>query len=344
MIVALIDIGSGSVGAGLARVEKGVPPVLFSTTRVAIPFQTELEGARFESRMLQALSEAVSALAQERLPEDEVFVSLAAPWVSAQTTHLSLRSEEALTVTPSLLARLRESEESERTHGEQIEEKLFRVRLNGYETAAPFGQGARTAEFALFKSFTPPGLAGRIEAVIERHLHRGPIHFHAFSLIAFASLREVAPTVRDFLILDAGGEQTEAVVVKNGALREVVSIPFGRNHLIRALVAGGALPSVVGSMLRLLAEGSGAGVHLERTGARLREALRLWGQEVGRALGETLSASARLFLFADSDILPLFAGELRGRARLTEADAALFAHPDPFLATQAIVAGLLRKG
>ncbi len=342
MIVALIDIGSGSVGAGLARVEKGAPPLLLSTARVAIPFQTELQGERFESRMLQALSEAVLLLARERVPEDEIFVSLAAPWVSAQMTHLSLRSAETLAVTPSLLARLREAEEGERAHGEQIEEKLFRARLNGYETATPFGQKAQTVDFALFRSFAPPGLVGRIKAVISRHLSRGSVSFHAFSLIAFASLREVAPDARDLLILDAGGEQTEAIVVKQGALRTVASFPFGRNHLIRALIADGIPSSVGKSMIRLLAEG-GVGSHLRRTADRVEQALRLWGEEVKRAFGGELSVAAPLFLFADPDMSPLFARGLRGNGRLTEADAAFFGYPDPFLATQAIVAGLLQK-
>ncbi len=299
------------MGAAVAHLHRTAAPHLSYTTRVAIPCQSELSGKRLLSGMLSALGEVSERVLREGgLPvqegargEDEFFVALSAPWVSARTTTLSLRSARAVPITRSLLAKLREEEVAQMAGMVQIEEKLFRTTLEGYETSSPFGKRARVAEFSLFQSFAPAGLPEQIEETISHHLPGRVFSFHAFSLLAFVGLRELVPSARSFFFADVSGEQTEIGVVKNRELTELVSIPFGRNALIRALGRCGFSPCAGASILALHREARGTGARFEQAVKKLREASDEWGRRVRFFLPADAKAET-IFLFADEDAGP----------------------------------------
>lgn len=49
------------------------------------------------------------------------------------------------------------------------------------------------------------------------------------------TLRDINPTINDYLFLDISGEITEIAIIKNGVLFDSISFPFGKNSIVRKL-------------------------------------------------------------------------------------------------------------
>jgi len=328
-VVALFDVGSGSVGGAIVHTARAHPPTVLYSFRSDIPFQEEAAGSRLLSLMLRTLSQVTQTLLHEgfdaagfgthRPRVREIFISLSAPWVLSRTSTLRLRNEEPIPITRDVFSSLLE-------HGEQdedgstkhalpkgsvrIEQKLIRSVLNGYETASPYGKKAREAEFSIFGSFSVPHVTERISDGVTELMHPKHVSFHSFALVAFAALRELYPDEADFILVDVSGEQTELAVVKNHVLVETATFPFGKNKLFRVVGKEGTMPpSGAASLFKLYAENKGAGRLFERSKKLFQIAEAKWREQFSKALSsvsEGLFLPGTIFLTADDDVMPLF--------------------------------------
>lgn len=360
MTLVIFDIGSGSVGAGVAHLNPAAPPLFLYTTRIPISLRHGgRSGARLLSQMLLALSGVAERVLHEGLAPQgasgtprafEIFVALASPWVSSRATTLVLNTQKPVRVTLELLAELRAASDAEeesdgearfRTE-EKIEEKLFRATLNGRENASPFNKMARVAEFHLFQSFAPYGFKEKVVETIRYHLPEHPIGLHAFSLTVAAFLREHEPRLRTLFFADMGGEQTELCFVREGSIESLVSIPLGRNHLIRALQTRGLSDSAAEGMLALHHAQQGSGRQFARASEILREASLEWGRQVESCLPTGVPSTTPFFICADEEVLPLCTAALQKRTAVRPVDAEMVGYRDIFLGIEALAAHQLR--
>ena len=327
-VFLVFDIGSGSVGGALILTSATHTPTLLYSFRSEIPFQEEATGLRLLSLMLRALSQVVLAIVHEgfevagfgshRPRIQEALISLSAPWVISKTFFLRLRNKEPMLITENVFTGLlqeseknAESEDKDIPKGSvQIEQKLIKSVLNGYETSLPYGKLAYEAEFAVLGGFSVPRVTEKITDTITQLLHAKHLTFHSFSLIAFAMLRELYPAEENFLFADISGEQTEISVAKKGVLVETVTFPFGKNHLIRSLKKDTNIPAGGASALfKLYAEDAGTGKLFERTKKLLDTAGKDWQTRFMKTLSDfsgEVFLPKTLFLTADDDVLPIF--------------------------------------
>lgn len=272
----MFDIGSGSVGGAIALIGATEPPMLLYSTRSDILFTSETNGVRLLSLMARALSEVMLALAHEgfaraglsakRPKVAEAIVSLSAPWTVSRTFTLHLRNTKPARITePVFQALLNEEKKNTSTRtlpkgSVEMERKLIKSVLNGYETSLPYGRDAVDAEFTLCSSYSLPKITEKVSDTIAQLIHTPSITFHSFSLLSFATLRDLYPQNENFIFLDVSGEQSEVSVVKKSVLLETISFPLGKNHLIRALAEeAGIPPASAETFLSLQHEQRGAG-------------------------------------------------------------------------------------
>lgn len=382
-----IDIGSGSVGGALVLASKANAPTILYSFRSEILFQDAATGARLLSLMLRSLSQVMIAITREgfyaagiaehHTKVREVLVSLGAPWVISRTSFLRLSNENPTRITTRVFAGLLEHSEQElhSAHKEkeiplgstQIEQKLIKSILNGYETSSPYEKEAREADFCVFTSFSLPRITDRVVGVIHEHLQPKHISFHSFSLLAFATLRELPEHPEDFIIIDASGEQTEVAIVKRGILAETATFPLGRNSFIRAVRGETeAVSSGASAMLRLYAEGNGTGRAFERAKKIFVAKESEWQRELGNVLtifSEEVFLPRMIFLTADDATMPLFSRAIGsadwssltlspGSLRVTSVSAELLTsllhwssseHHDPFLGLIASSGSRIRR-
>lgn len=280
-VVLIFDIGSGSVGGAIALVSPSESPMILYSTRADISFTSETNGGRLVSLMVRALSEVMLALVHEgfvhaglsakRPKIDEAIVSLSAPWIISRTFTLHLRNAKPARITEAVFHTLLREEEKDSSHrtlpkgSVEMERKLIKSVLNGYETSEPYGKDAVDAEFTLCSSYSLPKITDKISDAITHLIHTSHITFHSFSLLSFAVLRDLYPQSENFIFLDVSGEQSEVSVVKKSVLLETLSFPLGKNHLIRALSKDAGIPSASAeTFLSLQQEQKGEGALYDR--------------------------------------------------------------------------------
>ena len=87
-IVAIFDIGSGSVGGAIARIPadpKGIPTII-KGTRTEIPVRDEFDFKVSLDDMGKALNEVAQNLLQSKVaPITEIVCVLASPWYLSET-------------------------------------------------------------------------------------------------------------------------------------------------------------------------------------------------------------------------------------------------------------------
>src|SRR3989344_137397 len=330
----VFDIGSGSVGGAIVISSAGHIPTILYSFRTEIPFQEAATGQRLSSLMLRSLSQVVIALSREGLESagfgakrpriKRILVSLSAPWAASLTSFLSLKNKEWRLITEKVFDALlsHSANESNSPKGlapkgsVKIEKMLMKASLNGYETSAPYGKEALDAEFAIFSSFSLPRVTENIADVITHLFHVEHTRFHAFSLIAFMTLKKMYPEEENFIFVDVSGEQTEISIARNRIIVETSTFPSGRNHIIRMLKKGAGIPPLgAEAFFRLYNEKSGAGKIVERIEKLLENAKEDWRgkfAETLSALSQEIFFPKSLFIVADSDVLPLFTRAIGG--------------------------------
>lgn len=322
-VLLVFDIGSGSVGGAIALVSSDGPPAILYSTRSEILFTREASSNRLLSLCLRALSEVMLALLHEGFPKSglsakhprvkEALVSLSAPWTASRTSFLHLRNPKPMRITESVFQALLHEAEKSRIEREpkgsvEIEKKLVRSVLNGYETASPYGKEATEAEFTLCSSFSLPKITEKITEMITHLVHPEHLSFHSFSLLSFATLRDIHPQSESFIFMDVSGEQTEVSIVKKSVPLETISFPFGKNHLVRALANAGLPPATAESFMKLHVENKGDGRLYEKATGVFEAFGDEWLKHFLRAVAtfsEEMFLPKTLYLTSDDTISPV---------------------------------------
>ncbi len=327
-VVLILDIGSGSVGAGLALLSERQSPMLLYTTRRDIPFQEEATAPRLLSLMLRTLSEVFLDVASEGMPMAgfsskrprlrEVFVVLGAPWIISNTAFLHFTSENSVTINETMLRALIHEHEKENAPPKGtscIEQKLVRASLNGYRCATPFRKNAKRAEFGIFKSFSSEKIIRKIREIALHIIGADDVSFHSFSLMNLTGASDLFPECHHFLLLDVRGELTELSVVKNDTIVDTVSFPFGRNTLLRMLQKKtGAPVSGISGILTLRSEEKAVGKLHSRVERELSVLQDEWLRDCRHALSSfssELLLPTTIFLMSNDDTLPFFTATIK---------------------------------
>lgn len=243
--VALIDIGSSSIGGGYATLTKGGLPRLHYSTRVPIELH---DREMIALDMLKALGVLGNKLINEGAPVlrkavgagkvDAVLASIGSPWQETRVRSEIIEKIKPFTFTKGLLDEAvkkgTEVPDGRLPSGELVVATL----LNGYETRNPFGKRAERAELVVLSSTIDRSMAEGMRDVLSHLYHTKDIEISAFAPVAYTVLRDLYPHEKDFLVLHVSGEATDLALVKRGILVDVASITSGVNGLERAARRG----------------------------------------------------------------------------------------------------------
>ena len=330
----VFDIGSSSVGAGLALFEKGSPTRILYTMRKPISFDEKPVPERFFKDMLSVLGQANIAIIKEgmeklRLTEyadlsiRHVTYIFSSPWSVSQTKIAVIEKPDPFTFTKSMVDRIIDEnerlfeaetieadEKSLREKLSVIEKRVIHVSLNGYQIAEPYGKKTRRAEVSFLTSLAPKVVTDRIAEVSMTAYHPKDTRFFSFSLAAFSMIRDSFHNTDDFVFLDVGGEISEISVVKKGLMLETVSFPAGFRSLVRKVAKEFATTySEAESLVKINADGNADGALREKIQPVIEEAAREWSvtfHDLLSKLSTRTSLPQDLFANANSDLAHFF--------------------------------------
>lgn len=246
--VLVVDVGSGSIGTALVRLEKGSTPFILGTSREVIPFQEKLNVQRFVTLMQDSLIHATDAVmkANKNIVPDVVMFGLASPWNTSQTRLVHLDQPEDFLVTEKGLRQIIEKEgglftsapfdpngPKELMKNVLIESRAMQVKLNGYEVATPVGRKARELDIALYLSVMPERIKESFETTVLKLWPHAELRFHSFMYAAFNAVRDTFAESASFIVVDVAGEVTDVALVRDNVLLESLSFPLGYHAITR---------------------------------------------------------------------------------------------------------------
>ncbi len=271
-IVAIYDIGSGSVGGALVSIPKtskkksfnfltlsaeespeDKPLVLYSTrTPITLNQDFDFDHFLFETgRALENVSKKMEQalftppMAGRGAPA-KVFCFLSAPWYSCQTRIIKLKRNTPYKFTEKLAEEyiqkeIKNFESIQAKHFENtgekmrlIESRIMEMKLNGYKTAMPFDKKISEFEIALFVAVGSERILGAIEHQIQ-HFFNQEVVFESFIFPSFAVSRDIFPDEKNFISIDIAGEVTDLSVSRDEVLDESITYPLGKNYFIREI-------------------------------------------------------------------------------------------------------------
>ena len=247
-IVAIFDIGSGSVGGALVRIpaDKNNLPTIIKSTRTDIVNRKEIDFNLFLNDMILALGFTSKALYQSKLgAPDEVVCVLASPWYLSETRMIKMSKEHSFTFTKKIVDDLLKKEiealtaDYKNKYGgvesapDVIEHPIVGVSLNGYQVDDPLGKRTKSIEMSMVISLSPKICLDKISETIAMSFSNIPISFSSFMVASYISVRDRYMNHDSYLLLDIGGEVTDIGIVYKGVLKESLSFPYGRKTLFR---------------------------------------------------------------------------------------------------------------
>lgn len=249
-LVAIFDIGSGSVGGALVSIPKDGKslPTIIKSTRTDIVTRKELDFDLFLKDMILALGFATRSISQSKLgAPDEIVCVLASPWYISETRLIKISKEHSFVFSKKTIDELILKEmtslntlyqnkyENVGSTPEVIEHPIVGVSLNGYHVDDPIGKKTRSIEIDMIISLSPKLCLDKIKETISKSFHSIPVSFSSFIVSTYIAVKDKYMNHDSYLLLDIGGEVTDVGIVAKGILRDSLSFPYGKKTLFREI-------------------------------------------------------------------------------------------------------------
>jgi cell division ATPase FtsA len=245
-IIAVINVGSASVGGMMVKKTAGNPPEIITSAKVPVNFLMDVDYDAFWRCTFDSLKKVVKKLLEDYSKgPDKVLCVFSSLWGISQTRVIKVRKEEPFEITKEFLDKLIDSEikifqaqwHSKipyfKNDSELIEQETIKTLLNGYNVKNPFNKKTRNADFFVHMSLVVRGVKDAMEKNFLENFGNVPVIFHTLPFVVFSSLKNLVNAEEGFIFADVGGETSDISFVRKNILEETVSFPRGRNFLTR---------------------------------------------------------------------------------------------------------------
>jgi hypothetical protein len=259
--VAVVDVGSGSVGMGVALVGSTGPAELILAERgvLSLEHRTPEHIASDVTGLLASVGGKVftaytSDLQKQygRIRTAEVVIR--APWTRSASVSAESRFKEDVHITQQTIADLAQEALKKATEIEQsalLEANVVRVELNGYATANPTGKKAHSIAVRALVSDVDVHIRQMVSEHIQRLCGVQEPTIRSGTRAMLSMIREHSDISRSALILDLTGEATNVIVMRKGISVEHALIPVGTRSILER-VAGNKLPDEIMGTIRMI--------------------------------------------------------------------------------------------
>ncbi|MFA6006123.1 MAG: hypothetical protein WC764_00090 [Candidatus Paceibacterota bacterium] len=232
----VVDIGSSRVVGALIEKEADKPKIVYASYK-EIPFKETVEPARYQSLVVSVLRDCLNDLTHHLngVKPRRALCTLSSIMcdVSLATRMEKYQSETLIT------KKIIESNDNEQTSIDKtkkiLDHALIQIKLNGYPTTNPVGKTAHSLEMTIYTSTVDTELIKQLTDEIGKGFHGIDILSHSTSFVIFTVLRNMIHD-DNFVCVDFGGEITDIIISKRGVLEKTISIPFGKNMILREII------------------------------------------------------------------------------------------------------------
>ncbi len=299
-IIAILDIGSASVGGAIVRDAALSNPEILTSARVPINFLPNVDFQAFWGCARNAAKKTLRRLLKD-FPKGagRVACVFSSPWFISQTRIISVTRDEQFEVDEDFFNKLIDNEisifksqwqsKTERLRGEPevLEHKVMKVALNGYRTSKPLGKRAKTLKAHIYMSLGIKRAKEDLEKDILDNFGDASVSFHTLPFAAFTSLRNIISPEWGYIFADIGGEVSDISLVREDVLEETVSFPAGKNLPTRMAAAKFKTPvEDAASLVQRFARGHASAADAAKMAPVMEEAKEEWRRYLRQALVE----------------------------------------------------------
>ncbi len=239
-IVAVFDIGSGSVGGSVIIISPNKKPQIISSVRKSFKNREFVSDEFLKKEMLSNLEEVAKFLQKDihAVPE-KVYAFMSSPWATGSLRTINRKRKEGFVFTERFAKDLVKEEiekfkKENKNLDEIIDRRVVKVLLNGYESPKPNGKRVKESEIQVFLSLSSVETIDQVEDVIMKTYHKN-IKFTSQMFADFIVVRDIFDDVNDFITLNIDEEFTEVSIIQNDFLVGTASFPYGKKTFIREI-------------------------------------------------------------------------------------------------------------
>ena len=339
-VVAIVDIGDGSIGGSLVRLNRAGPPDIFMSVRAPLKMQTARTEETLLSEiwrelppLLETLRASSARLVDPRTSRPlsrnvtHILLVLSTPWIRVTGIRtLRFSRETPFLVTEELLEKMLADEMriGREEEGEEgfviIERAVVGLRLNGYQVVTMPSSPVTTAEVTFFTASAREDVLEHLIELTEERFPGLPRSFHSAPLSAFHGVASLYPSLLSYLFIAVGSEVTEVLHVEEVVPVAFSSFPVGRNLLFRTLEANSLpLHEALSALVLSREESSRFNTTLSETLRHVEKEWRDRFRESLSALIPTGSFPSTILVTADMNVQSFFADAVRAEDFLTMA-------------------------
>ena len=334
-IVAIFDIGSGSIAGAIVRIptDDNSLPMIIKSVRNEIRFHENFDFDSFMNDMLTTLNITANSLFYKNAGSpEEIFCVLASPWYLSETRTVKVSKDKTFTFNKDLAGELIKKEISTliesytNKYGKEevpeiIEQNTMAVNLDGSLSNNPLGKKCKSLEMNMIISLSPKVCLNKIRETIAKTFHNENIKFSSFSFASYLAIRDKYIHADSYLLVDISGEITDVGVVTGGVLRSVLSFPFGKKTFFKYICTKLEIElRDAREIFNLYSEGDLLDPYKEKIIPLLKSIENSWGESFSQCINtlpNNIILPKDIFLTVDSDMRDWFTNILKTKEHIS---------------------------
>lgn len=299
-IIAIFDIGSGSIGGAIVKIPtNGIGlPIILKSTRFDIKSQNDINFDFLMNNMLKALHSTANSLLHLKVGSpEEIFCVLTSPWYLSETRTIKIERGMPFVFKNKLANKLilKEIQDLDQLYKEKyenegvpdiIEQQITSVILDGLLEENPIGKKCTNAEMNMIVSLSPSIFIDKIKETISRTFHTTNIEFSSFTISSYLAIREKYISNDSYLLVDINGEITDVGIVIEGVLKSIISFPFGKKTFYKQICNNLEIDQrEAREFISLYNDGNLLSSHNKRVIEAIKSVESSWNQSFERSLG-----------------------------------------------------------
>ena len=326
----LLDIGNGSINGAIVLFTKNKIPRFIFTGEVPFSIPLQPSAPELSAEMKILLNKILDYLIKNGLSKmtfakkiEKVLVTFSSPWFALKTKHINLVQQNYFLITKDFLddiiekekkvfEKLLSGEDSPNKSFEIVEKSIVHTKINGYEMSNSLGRKTKNFDAYLCLSVVGKSSIDIVHNAILKnsHIPADMVSIHTFPVVSFIVVRDIFSANSDFIIMDITGEVTDLTLVEDNVVIKSISMPSGRNFIIRQIAKKLDLSAEIAeSNFHLYAEGKLD----EKTKIQIQTILldveKEWSIYLESAIQEFSSQKnipSTVYLTVDSDVAPIY--------------------------------------
>lgn len=241
--ILVLDISSGSVGAGLIRLKSDSIPLILNTCRVPLYLSNKPNLELIEKALIKSVREAIGNVGNTSV--DRVLISFSSPWITSRLRTYMEKSEKPFSVNQRLIRNVLEKEEeifindlTKRYIDESVmfDSKITSVTLNGYESDLSSSQKTTDLKIQFMLYAGQKSLITKIEDEITSLIGvKNELVFENFMFVFMKVFTKVFHNMHSVLLVNMSNEALDLLLIKESSPLVSISLPFGPAYMARAI-------------------------------------------------------------------------------------------------------------